>query len=373
MNLCFLADGGHVNCVNWINHLSTGSRHRVSLISFEPVSQDIHNVRVHEIRSPPHLRKLKYIWGLPRMRKILRNLRPDLVIGYRVSSYGFLAAAAGHRPLIVVAQGSNIDNPEHSILKDLLIKYAISHADMCHAWGQHMASRFMALGADSSKVFVMPRGVDTDRFALAPFHDRPFSMVMTRGLKAGYHLEVPFYALASLRESGYHLNFHVLGDGPIRNTLEQLAKTLCIDRQVFFHGAIPNRDLPEILSRSQAYVSPVPSDGVSASLLEAMACGLIPMVVSNPANRQWIQDGVNGFLFRDRDPHALASILRCLVDGKVDVETIRRHNREIVCQQADWKRNMARIEEAYLNIVSNGSRFESRAIEDGCDEGVARD
>src|SRR5204863_7768121 len=67
-----------------------------------------------------------------------------------------------------------------------------------------------------------------------------------------------------------------------------------------------NRELPGILANSDLYISLIETDGVSASLLEAMATGILPIVPDHPANRFWITPGENGILLTDLSPRSIA-------------------------------------------------------------------
>ena len=61
-------------------------------------------------------------------------------------------------------------------------------------------------------------------------------------------------------------------------------------------GRVPHDRMPELLTQTDIYVSTSLSDGTSVSLLEAMASGVFPIVTDIPSNREWINDGENGFL-----------------------------------------------------------------------------
>jgi len=114
------------------------------------------------------------------------------------------------------------------------------------------------------------------------------------------------------------------------------------------------------------YVSLVSIEGVSASLLEAMACGIFPIVPDIPANRLWIKDGVNGFLIpmigwqqnKARGFLAPPEDFQLLVDRIVTAltnNTLRASaceiNAKMIREKASWEHNMKRMEESYLKLV----------------------
>ena len=89
-----------------------------------------------------------------------------------------------------------------------------------------------------------------------------------------------------------------MGGGEAAGELGDLARRLGIGDRLRFEGKVDYARLPELLGSSKIYVSSVWTDGVSASLLEAMARGCLPIVTDNRANRYWVTDGDNGLLVR---------------------------------------------------------------------------
>jgi len=87
----------------------------------------------------------------------------------------------------------------------------------------------------------------------------------------------------------------------------------------------------------------VPTDGVSMSLLEAMSSGLIPIVVDNEPNRQWLDGRSDGRLVPAGDVAALASALVPVLAGELPSAMARAENRERIVARADRRSNLARM------------------------------
>jgi glycosyltransferase involved in cell wall biosynthesis len=64
-----------------------------------------------------------------------------------------------------------------------------------------------------------------------------------------------------------------------------------------------------LYSKAKIWVSIPESDATSISLLEAMACGCIPIVSDLPANREWIKSGVNGIVVKDLESDFISEAL----------------------------------------------------------------
>ena len=139
---------------------------------------------------------------------------------------------------------------------------------------------------------------------------------------------------------------------PFRKPLETLVDKLGLQTNVEFAGFLSGRELIEALSSADLYLSTSLSDGASVSLLEAMAVGVFPIVSEIAANREWIADGVNGFLVDPHDPDALAEEIT-LALRRVDWRReVCQQNKEIVRQKALRKNQMDIMEQAYRELVS---------------------
>ncbi|MBM3307534.1 MAG: glycosyltransferase family 4 protein [Candidatus Eisenbacteria bacterium] len=360
MRVCFLADAGAVNTRTWVDHFADVLGHEVHVVSVNRPGTLSPSVRLHRIGSDAGTAsaagKLALLASVGPIRRIVREVGPDLLIGYRVASYGYLGARAGFHPLVATAQGQYIVYPPRSLPKRYFARVAIRSADLLHAWAPHMARRMVELGADPAKVFVCPRGIDLEKFAARPdAAEDEFSVVTTRGLHHGYRVDIVVRAVAEARREVPGISALVAGGGEAEEALRALAAGLGVGDRVRFPGHVMNGELPGYLARSAVYVSPVPSDGVSASLLEAMACGAFPVVRDIEANRFWVEHGKNGFLVAGDDPGGYAAAIAAACRDHELRRAAAERNRRIVEERGDIRVNMKRIEAAYGELVARAS------------------
>jgi glycosyltransferase involved in cell wall biosynthesis len=357
MRVCFLADAGAVNTRTWVDHFADVLGHDVHVISVNRPGTLSPSVRLHRIGTDAGTTtasgKLALLRSAGPIRRLLNRIEPDLVIGYRVASYGYLGARAGVHPLVATAQGQYIVFPPHSVPKHYFARVAIRSADLLHAWAPHMARRFVELGGDPKKVFVCPRGIDLEKFkARAEDARDEFSVITTRGLHRGYRVDIVIRAIAEACREIPGINALIAGGGEAEQELRYLANDLGIGDRVRIPGHVVNGELPGYIARSAVYVSPVPSDGVSASLLEAMASGAFPIVRDIEANRSWVEHGRNGFLVPGDAPSAYAgAIVSACRDGSLR-RRAAEENRRIVLERGNILVNMRRIEAAYLDLAA---------------------
>jgi glycosyltransferase involved in cell wall biosynthesis len=352
MRIAFVADPTHPNTDRWARYLAEGLAHDVTILATKPAAG--FPAAPYAIRPVPARGKLGYVllgWDL---RSHVRAIRPDLMIGYRIQSNGLAAALTGFHPLVLAAQTESIVWPPGSRLYRSTTRWAIRRAELLQAWGAHMADRLVELGAPREKVLVLPRGVDTQVFTPV---ERPVTtpvLIVTRALRAVYRHDLLLAAVAVLAKKQPAVRLLIAGEGDERPRLEALAASFGLARAVEFLGPLSERDLALRLREAAIYVTVVAQEGVSSSLLEAMACGLVPVVPDLPGNREWVKDGLNGRLIRPGEldrPEAIADVLEAAMSDGALRASCHRDNPVRVRRDADWVTNMSRMDAAYRRLV----------------------
>lgn len=315
-----------------------------------------------ELKTPNHtffsrfIRLLEFCTGLFQVKKIIKLHRPDMVIAERTTSYGFLAALSGVKPIAIAQQGRTDLWPEKSLLlplKKIIQHYAFEKADLIHAWGPVMTISMKATNVDMNKVLVMPKGIDLAKFGNKnSANPSKINAIVTRSLTSDYRHDIILKAFGILNQKRIDFALTIVGDGKELPLLKQLAKKLNIENKVNFTGRIPNTKLPELLQQSNIYISMPITEGVSASLFEAMASNCYPVVTDIPGNQSWIKHRENGQLIPIDDSRMLAEeIIWAFENSKLRNAAVLK-NRKSVEENADYKTNMKIIADKYHELIN---------------------
>ena len=351
MKILYVSDAQSVHTKRWAEHFRSQGR-EVHVASFRPAT--IEGVTVHLLPSLG-LGRVGYFLAVPTLRRLYRKIQPDVVHAQYVTSYGFLAALAGLKPLVITAWGSDVVvAPRRSRLMRLFAGYALSKADAVTTVAEHMNSAVAELGVPAGKVRAIPFGVDLLRFTPVnplPSEARPIRMISTRNFSPIYSVHTLIEAVHRVRRRGVPVSLDLVGEGPLRSSLEALARDLGIEALVTFHGHVDVSRLAELLRRSDVFISPALSDGNNVSLNEAMASGVFPIATDIPANAQWIKHGEGGFLYAPGDVGQLAE---CLEKASADPalrERAAKSNRKIIESRADWRACVEQMSQIYRSVM----------------------
>lgn len=120
--------------------------------------------------------------------------------------------------------------------------------------------------------------------------------------------------VSELNKRGMDIYLDLLGEGPDRNKLVSLIEEYELNEKVQIHG---NVDHPEkFLNDSILYIHTAKYEPFGLVILEAMACGLPVVCTDGKGNRDLIQEGINGFMVRERNPVLLADKIELLINNK---------------------------------------------------------
>jgi glycosyltransferase involved in cell wall biosynthesis len=177
--------------------------------------------------------------------------------------------------------------------------------------------RKMAEAADPFPVRVIHNGIDTQLFRPAPKAatgvDKALQLLFVGRFQEQKNLSFLLEALSQLPAGTFEL--HMVGDGPDKEFLQELAVKLGLARLIAWHGWLPRAALRDVYQACDCLVNPSTYEGMPNAVLEAMACGL-PVVASNVAgNNALVADGETGFLFETGDGPRLRDAIVKLRDS----------------------------------------------------------
>ena len=201
-------------------------------------------------------------------------------------------------------------------------------------------------------------GVDLDELrrpetdTISPCGEKPYVLCIAQHVqKKG--LDVLLHAFKRLQRQGLPHKLVLVGDGPLRPLLEDLAQSLGIGRGVAFLGKKGRAEVTALLYGCEIVVLPSRSEPFGIALIEGMACGK-PVVASKIGGiPEIIEDGKNGILVEPDNPTALAdALLTILTDGKL-AAIIANHGQATVHGRFTVERTGAAYEKLFADLLGD--------------------
>jgi glycosyltransferase involved in cell wall biosynthesis len=145
----------------------------------------------------------------------------------------------------------------------------------------------------------------------------------------------------------------IVGDGNLRNTLQEQIRSLGIEGRALLLG--PQDDIPSLLSASDMYISASHREGMSMSLLEAMAAGL-PTVTTDVGDASMMFTDATGILVEPHSPDHLADAVNALLSDPARMKSMGRAAREHLMAQYGLETWTNKYMTLYSHILKNNGR-----------------
>ena len=231
----------------------------------------------------------------------------------------------------------------------------------CSAYMREQVARH--LGADVDLLETIANEVDVRSFAhrtppvraeLWP-EDRPLLLFAGR-LEYEKGVQTLLEALPLLDATLPGAGLVVAGDGTYRSTLEDLSRSMGLERRVRFEGFVEERRLHALYAAADVAVVPSLYEPFGLVALEAMASGT-PLVVSDTGGlREIVVDEVSGLRFRPGDAAALArAVARVVLEPETSAR-LQREAHSALASRRSWMGAAARTAETYRRAIDTARR-----------------
>jgi glycosyltransferase involved in cell wall biosynthesis len=401
MRLLFIADGRSPIALNWIRHFVDG-RHEVHLVSSYPcraglafTSLSFLSIAFSGMAKPKSdtpssrmpggartigLRSAIRHWLGPltvpsaarRLQEKIESIKPDLVHAMRIPFEGMVAAIANPAaPLVVSVWGNDLTlHAPASPGMRYLTRRALRRADalladcfrdrrLAHKWDfpdDRVASVLPGAGGIRKELFHplhssgdLREGRESSK--LIDVRDGETVVVNPRGFRAYVRNDTFFKAIPLIlreRPDTIFICPSMAGEKRAQTWITRLN----IHHAVRLLPKLEPLEMAMIFRRAQITVSPSEHDGTPNTLLEAMACGSFPVAGDLESIREWIDDGVNGFLIDPDDAASLAvAVLKAITEPGLRSSAVL-HNQRIIEERAAYRVVMAEAEEFYSQLLN---------------------
>jgi glycosyltransferase involved in cell wall biosynthesis len=346
-----IAEGGHT-----VYHVRLEGN--TGQVEDRPVPHAVSQVTWAGGRSPFRWRSLPSL--VLDFRRLVREIQPDLIHAGPIQTCAFLAVLSGFRPVLTMSWGFDLMEDAH---RDrwwgFATRYTLERSSFFTSDADVTRNEAVKRGMDPEKTVVFPWGVDLDHFKPAPGYrpatrnHRPasaFTLFCNRSWEPRYGVDLLARAFVKVARQNENVDLILLADGSLGARIRQILQSGGVMGRVTFGGRISQTELPHWYSLADLYISPSHVDGSSVSLMEALACGLPCLVSDIPANREWVFENENGWLFRDGNVDHLVEKILAAIGRKEDLPAVGREGRRIAESRADWKKNAETLMNVYRGI-----------------------
>jgi len=366
----------------FLNSLSK-TEHEIFYLKLEAVKRQI-----EDRPCPEKVQQIQWAGGqhefqwrdLPRLvlnfRRVVKKIKPDIIHAGPIQTCAFIAVLSGFRPILAKSWGYDlVMDADKSSWTKWVTRYTLTRSSFFTSDANVTKEKAISFGMNPKNIVVFPWGVNIERFHPKKAESskkkvsgqkskvtnrqsqidnrKSTTLFCSRTWESIYGVEVLAKAFVKVAEQNPNVNLILLGGGSQGGHIRQILMQGGVLDRVHFGGQVGQRDLPRWYHMADIYISPSHVDGSSVTLLEALASGL-PCIVSDiPGNKEWIEDGVNGWLFNDGNADDLANKILFAFKHKRSFPKMSKAARATAEERADWKKNFGKLLNAYDQIMDH--------------------
>lgn len=372
MKIVLLSGASTVHTIRWANGLAQAGI-EVHLISQHPLIESLNpEVKAYIL---PYRGVVGYFTMVPKVKQLLKKIKPDLVNAHYASGYATTARLVGYHPWLVSVWGSDVyDFPYKSPIHKRLVQHNLLYADKVASTSVCMAEQTQSLTPKKNlKIAITPFGVDTDYYdsLTSPLSEKANEDTIIIGTvkklapKYGIDTLITAFSLLLKNLSSTHpeiakkLRLRIVGGGPQEKELKHLAKKLDVDKLIDFVGRVDSKDVPLELDKLDIYValSRLDSESFGVAIIEAGAAGR-PVIVSDAGGLpEVVINGKTGLIVPRENPKAACDAMRTLVLDKKLRSEMGENGKQHVSTTYDWNTCIQIMIRLYQDTIEDYARL----------------
>jgi sugar transferase (PEP-CTERM/EpsH1 system associated) len=363
-------ENGLVNLINRI----PAERYRHAIISLTEVSSFRDRIVHDDVRCIAlHKRPGNDISMLLRLWRLFRELRPSIVHSRNLAALeaqlpawlaGVPCRIHGEHGRDMLDLGGN--SKKYQLVRRLYRPLVHRYIALSRQLEEYLRGK---VGVNSSRLNLICNGVDTERFRADERCEREAflpdgfagddslligSVGRLEAVKDQMTLVRAFSDLCRRYPRDSRLRLILVGDGSLRHRIEALVAQENLQDRVWLAGA--RDDIPQLLRALDVFVLPSLAEGISNTILEAMACGLPVVATRVGGNDELVQEGRTGFLVPPADPGTMADALQNYIDNPA----LRQDHGVVARKRVEEAFTMARMTSSYIDVYDDLCRRRCR-------------
>ena len=320
--------------------------------------------KYHTIFADKH--KIKYLNPLSNIieaYKLLKKYEFDLVHthGYRADVLGIILSRLTGLPVVSTCHGF-ISNDFNLKLYNKLDRYLLRYADRIMAVSDGIKNDLIKSGINEKRIAMIQNAVELNgkkklfsqnrkaKRQLFNIHEKEFVAGYIGRLSEEKGVKYLIEAHTLLTESGAQVKMLIIGDGPQKKELEDLAKDAGSEGSVMFTGF--QNEIESWLPAMDVFVLPSLTEGTPMALLEAMAGGIPVVATAVGGVPQVVDSEKNGILVSPGKPEEIKNAIHVLYKNETLRNSISKEAQETIRKKYDVKDWVNKIETEYSKVLN---------------------
>lgn len=277
----------------------------------------------------------------------IKIFQPDVIHVHQANSVALYTILGNKRkvPIVLTAWGSDIlINPKKNIFLKWMLQYILKKVTICTSDSAYMATEMQKLVSKKLNIELCNFGVPESNISVI----KENIIYSNRNHNPLYRIDKVISAFKKLIQSNPAANWKLIigGKGSETQMLKDMVQNLGLSNHVEFIGFVDSSENARQYARAKFFISLPESDATAMSLLEAMYFKCVPILVDLPANKEWVENGVNGFIIENIEENFLEDIV------VLDTDKMGEMNYSIIQKKGTLKISREKFKSVLLKAIS---------------------
>ena len=351
MKICFLAPADNYHTRKWCEYFENKG-HQVDVISF--TDGNIENVKVHYLdckvkATDSDIKKIRYLLKKRQVKKLIKNINPDIINAHYATSYGMVAALCGVKYVLSVWGSDVYDFPKKSFLHKIYFKYLIKKSTYILSTSKSMKNEISKY--TKKQIYITPFGVKMDLFRPIEKKHKGFIIGTVKALKEKYGIQYIVEAASIIKKErpDIDLKIRIAGRGDKEQEYKELAEKLKV--KVDWLGYISQEQAAyEWANMDIAIIPTINNESFGVSAVEAEACETA-LIVSNVSGLLETTTSKSRIVIPQKNAEKLANAIIYLYDNPEKRIRMGIEGRKYVVDRYEYEKCFDDIEGLFFKII----------------------
>lgn len=359
MKICYLGDANSIHTKKLCNFFREKG-YDISVISLN--DGEIDGVEVYSMSMKiesgnSSFSKIRYLKNILKVKKIIRDINPDILHAHYATSYGLIGSLINYKPYIISVWGSDVyDFPNRSIIHKFILEYNLRKADKILSTSKAMA---VETNKYSNKdILVTPFGVDIEKFSPNKYKSKEekneFVIGTIKTLEDIYGIDILIRAFKIVKDrNNINIRLKIAGRGSKERHLKNLTKELEIDKYVDFLGYINQNQVAEEFRNFDIAIFPSFFESFGVAAVEAQACGTVVIVSDINGLMEATLPKQTSLIFEKGNYNDLADKIEFILKNDEMRNEMSLNARKYVKENYNIIDNFNNIDKVYIDLLKN--------------------
>lgn len=356
MKICFISPFNSIHIEKWINYFYHKQYKTILITDSEIINN---NIKAECFYLKKKKSKINFWFNIIRTFFLLKKINPGIIHFHYIFGISWVSFLLKKNSFIITVWGGDILSEQGALttaLSNIIVKKSLKKAKFVTVHSNYLKNRLIQLGVNRNKIKFISFGVDLDLFKKKKINKLELKLPkIKKGVKVLLSIRIPrkeynidriiksFEKVTKIYPNIILLIKKYCSDKNYLKYLDNLIYNKKLEKKIIFINETAYKKIPNLYNFSDLVISLPDSDGLPISVLETMACGVVPIMSNLKEYKDDFINNVNAVFVKHNNISDISKkIIDTLSNNKIKKRIINNNLKYV--KKHDFKKNMKKME-----------------------------